>query len=96
MSDLPDQCKTASAYICSFFQHTYVIIVHISGEADRFYTTEITSQFKEAFPVLYAEYDEQETAKKKKKLKKKKPGLCLVSKICIVDFVFYVIVVTWA
>ena len=51
------------------------IAVHISGEADvTFCTTEVTSQFKEAFPVLYAEYDEQETSKKKRKPKKKTRG----------------------
>ena len=52
------------------------------GETDTtFYTTEITSQFKEAFPVLYAEYDEEETSKKKRKPKKKTRGkLCMYFK----------------
>ena len=50
--------------------------MYTSGENDAtFYTTEITSQFKEAFPVLYAEYDEEETSKKKRKPKKKTHGV---------------------
>ena len=56
---------------------------------DKFYTTEITSQFREAFPALYAEYDEQEVAKKKKKKKpiKQTPGLSLVYRIIFVIFI---------
>ena len=60
----------------------YVSVVYILGEADvTFCTTEITSQFKEAFPVLYAEYDEQETSKKKRKPKKKTRGM-IMPKFC--------------
>lgn len=67
------------------------IAVWISGEADIiFCTTEVTSQFREAFPVLYAEYDEQETSKKKRKPKKKTRGGYLL--FC--DFVFLFIVLS--
>lgn len=63
----------------------------ISGEADiTFSTTEITSQFKEAFPVLYAEYDEQETSKKKRKPKKKTQGVYLTRRSCSVNFKLWV------
>ena len=78
------QCLSAALYML-ITKYVVNIAVWISGEADIvFCTTEVTSQFREAFPVLYAEYDEQETSKKKRKPKKKTRGGYLL--FC--DFVF--------